>query len=307
MIGAPWEVYRLLYEMAQLRLVRDLLLRDAETPDMRRAKRPTHVFRHLIAALPLSILAAAASCGGDVATSVDSTPPCPQKGAGFGCTNHCIAIPEGDTWPEDPDGGDTSSMHAQTCQHFCHSFTNPDCYLNPKDPSERTVVCISMCSGRRPSGFEGGVADCPANLGAFFSEMARLEAASVHAFRAPMRSLEAIAIESAVEGCVRETFGALLATYQVGNIRDPLLREAMARIARDETRHAALAWQVAGWLHGKLDVEARARVAEARRDAALELIRSPAGSHWGSAAALGLPDAEAMKQLATLARAALWS
>ena len=53
-----------------------------------------------------------------------------------------------------------------------------------------------------------------------------------------MRELEAIAIENAVEGCVRESFGALLATWQAKTAGDARVRAAMKRIARDETRHA---------------------------------------------------------------------
>jgi len=86
-----------------------------------------------------------------------------------------------------------------------------------------------------------------------------------------VRSLEAIAIENAVEGCVRETFGALTATHQANAASDPAVRKAMTRIAIDETRHAALAWAVARWMDGKLDDAGRAHVATATRDAVREL------------------------------------
>jgi hypothetical protein len=56
------------------------------------------------------------------------------------------------------------------------------------------------------------------------------------------RSLEQIAFDNAVEGCVREAFGALVATRQARTARDPVIRATMVRIARDETRHAALAF-----------------------------------------------------------------
>lgn len=60
-----------------------------------------------------------------------------------------------------------------------------------------------------------------------------------------VRSLEEIALENATEGCVNETYGALVATFQARVAGDPRVRAAMARIARDETRHAALARDVA--------------------------------------------------------------
>jgi hypothetical protein len=85
------------------------------------------------------------------------------------------------------------------------------------------------------------------------------------------RSLEAIATENAIEGCVRETYGALLATWQSMHARDRDVRGAMKSIARDETRHASLAWTVQRWLDRRLDRSARARVAEAKRTAIAQL------------------------------------
>jgi hypothetical protein len=87
------------------------------------------------------------------------------------------------------------------------------------------------------------------------------------------RSLEEIAIENAVEGCVRETFGALEATWQAKAARDPAVRAAMERIAQDETRHASLAWAVDAWAQSRLAPAARARVARARRGAVAKLAR----------------------------------
>lgn len=122
------------------------------------------------------------------------------------------------------------------------------------------------------------------------------------------RSLEAIALENAVEGCVRETYGALLATHQARHAADPVVRAAMLRIARDETRHASLSWQVARWLDTRLDPTAKRNVASARRAAAGELIEALANEAEPSFAALaGLPSAAHAQQLATEMQRALWS
>lgn len=86
-------------------------------------------------------------------------------------------------------------------------------------------------------------------------------------------TLETLARENAVEGCVRETYGALLATYQARHALDPEVRAAMQRIALDETRHAAIAWSIARWVEPKLDPDARARVRGARQAAASDLMR----------------------------------
>src|SRR6185437_16880911 len=80
--------------------------------------------------------------------------------------------------------------------------------------------------------------------------------------RGTVRTLESIARENAVEGCVNETFGALLAAFQAEHAPSPSLRRTFARIAADEARHAALSWAVARWAEPRLDTRARARVVD---------------------------------------------
>jgi hypothetical protein len=87
------------------------------------------------------------------------------------------------------------------------------------------------------------------------------------------RAAEAVAIENAMEGCVRELFGALVATWHATHARDRELRRTFEIIARDETRHAELALRVAAFLSSRLDAAARARVAKARECAVTELRR----------------------------------
>lgn len=70
--------------------------------------------------------------------------------------------------------------------------------------------------------------------------------------RHAVRPLFEIAKENLVEGCVRETFSALLATWQAEQAEDPAIRGAMQRIAADELRHAELAWAVAAWVNPRL-------------------------------------------------------
>jgi hypothetical protein len=125
---------------------------------------------------------------------------------------------------------------------------------------------------------------------------------------AAARSLEAIAIENAVEGCVRETFGALLATRQATLASDPSIRAAMMRIARDETQHAALSWRVARFLDTKLGAEARRNVQNAKQGAARELLASLETEPVPSfAARAGLPSAAETSRLASELKQSLWS
>jgi hypothetical protein len=61
------------------------------------------------------------------------------------------------------------------------------------------------------------------------------------------RPLADIAADAVREGCVGETTGAVLARAAADAAADPQVREALAAIAADEERHAALSWQVVAW------------------------------------------------------------
>jgi rubrerythrin len=101
-----------------------------------------------------------------------------------------------------------------------------------------------------------------------------------------------VALENAVEGCVRETFGVAMAAWQAREARDPVIARTMARIAQDEFRHADLGWTVAEWAEAKLDRAARARIHEAM-DAAVEKLNSEDGRMLPVCEALaGLPSTE---------------
>jgi rubrerythrin len=121
------------------------------------------------------------------------------------------------------------------------------------------------------------------------------------------RSLAAIAVENAVEGCVRETFGALVAAWQAAHAGDPRIARTMARIAADETRHAALAWAIAGWMEPRLDARSRQAVLAARRRAVRTLLRevtSPSPSVLVVRA--GLPAAPHARAMVEELQASLW-
>ncbi|MEA2753602.1 MAG: hypothetical protein QOI41_7745 [Myxococcales bacterium] len=89
-------------------------------------------------------------------------------------------------------------------------------------------------------------------------------------------SLFAIALENAREGCVRETYGALVAHLQTTRAGDADVRACMAAIADEETEHAALSWDIAAWIEAQLDEEQRAHLAAERRDAFATLARDVA-------------------------------
>jgi hypothetical protein len=109
------------------------------------------------------------------------------------------------------------------------------------------------------------------------------------------RSLEAIARENAVEGCINETFGALILHWQAAHAREASVRRTFARLAADETRHAALSWAVARWAEGRLDAAGRARVSAARAEALRKLDRGAREAPFASP--VGRPDPRARSAL----------
>lgn len=112
-----------------------------------------------------------------------------------------------------------------------------------------------------------------------------------------VRTLETVALENAVEGCVLETFGALIATWQATHAQDPGVRSAMKKIARDETRHAELAFRVAAWADARLSTRARERVMEARDHAARKLFSRFRQPSKAFVTILGLPSRKYARRL----------
>jgi hypothetical protein len=301
-----------------------------------------------------SDMAAPDAVGEDAGQGDGSVPPDPcapfqnHPGCGGG-QNFCVA-PDASVAPL-ADGG----AFGATCMPFCGGGAF-GCSLVEVDAAQ-LVRCTILCTGRRPAGL--GEADgSGSDLGAYLSEVAYLEAASVAAFRTlrrelrhhgaprsllraaaraardevrharamaslarrhggvprkvrvkrtPLRTLTEMAIENAVEGCVRETFGALVATYQARAAADGDLRAAMQQIAKDETRHAALAWKIHEWADRRLEPSDRRQVDDARRVAiaqvASAVVQAPSPSVQRSA---GIPGPAAAARMMADLRTTLW-
>lgn len=117
-----------------------------------------------------------------------------------------------------------------------------------------------------------------------------------------VRTFFEIVLENAVEGCVRETFGALLAIIQSDEAPDPELRRAMKVIARDEVAHAELSWRIAAALEPRLSSTERALVHDARLRAFAELELESDLPLWRES---GQPAPERARGLARASRNAL--
>ncbi len=125
----------------------------------------------------------------------------------------------------------------------------------------------------------------------------------------PARDLYALAHENAIEGCVRETWAALLVAHQARHAADPQVRAVMQTIAADEQRHAELAWAIDAWLQTQLTPEAQAEIAAARAAAGQALLAAVAVRPVATALVeqAGLPDQADSTQLCRALGAALWA
>jgi hypothetical protein len=120
----------------------------------------------------------------------------------------------------------------------------------------------------------------------------------------PVRSLRELAIDNAREGCVGESYAALVATVQAKAALLPALREHFAAIAVDELAHAALAHAIASWIEPRLSVDEREAVRAARVAALHELAAGCAPPATVATRALGMPDAATAAGLVQLVAAA---
>lgn len=297
------------------------------------------IFALSLPLLPLS----AAACGDEVSSITSTTSTSSDAGlvdsgndAGVWPPNDpCMSIPGYprydrtiDTTEFFPsDGGDARTFDAgatlsdNDCNLVCQG-SSYQCTASAIVGTQLTVTCQVFCLGREPAGLHERTRRV-GDLGAYFAEMARIEAASVHAFRtmvdeltfhgAPKsliaearraardevvharaaarmarrfggnlepvavsalreRSLFAMALENEVEGCVRETFGALVGMHQAQFAEDGDVRAMMSTVSDDEARHAELSHRVAEWACTKLSA-AESAALDAARDNALRALQ----------------------------------
>jgi hypothetical protein len=288
--------------------------------------------------------------GAPFATPACSSSSCPDNG---------VEPPPASKKTVDASFASGGPLDAAQCASVCEALDTG--VITCVRTSPESVLCVTEpfpCEGRRPAGLKHPAATSRTGFERYLTEAARLEAASIDAFRilrcelrahgaprrllraasraarderrhariaealarrfgaAPepvtverraVRSLEEIARENAVEGCVRETWGALVAERQSKLAAEPAVRAAMRRIARDELRHAELAWAVDAWLRTRLTLAARRRVCAARSAAVAELSREVVRAMPEAALhRLGVPCATESRALVAELDRVLW-
>ena len=119
--------------------------------------------------------------------------------------------------------------------------------------------------------------------------------------RAATPSLFELALENATEGCVRETFGAIVTLHQASHAESEEIRAAFVAIAEDEAEHAALSWELKAWFDTQLSPGERLYVQTAHDEAVAQARREAKTAPDAPGLALGLPDsARAEQQLGAL-------
>lgn len=112
------------------------------------------------------------------------------------------------------------------------------------------------------------------------------------------RSLEAIAVHNAREGCAGEAFGAALLAAQAKRARSAALRAIAPSIAADEMRHAALSLELGARLAARLGGGLRRRARDARVEALSRIAREHEHeASAGEAELLGMPSAERVQDI----------
>lgn len=194
-------------------------------------------------------------------------------------------------------GDDPGEFFARSCtleRASIHAFVRLAHELRAHGAPERLVV-----AARRSAREEARHTALTAKLATKYG--ARSERPRLHAANEP-RSLVALAIENAEEGCAVETFGAVLAEWQARHAEDEDVARVYAALAVDEARHAELSWQVHVWALARLDETERAQV-EAALGRGKERLRREFSAEPGTStrAIAGLPNAEqALRLLAAL-------
>ena len=119
------------------------------------------------------------------------------------------------------------------------------------------------------------------------------------------RALFELALQNATEGCVRETFAGLEATWQAQHCA-PEYQALLHQIAEEECGHAELSWDIQAWAQNKLTAAQNQAIAHAQDDA-LAALRTDVTrrQNLGVPSSVGLPNGQQARALLDQMQAAL--
>jgi hypothetical protein len=120
--------------------------------------------------------------------------------------------------------------------------------------------------------------------------------------------LTRLAVGSLIDGCLGEGIAADVAAHGAARATEPVIRDTMTMIARDEAGHAELAWEVLAWClahdHAGVHAAVAARVDVLDREIAPRMPDLP-GVDAAALARYGVLDQDALGALATARAAAV--
>ena len=116
---------------------------------------------------------------------------------------------------------------------------------------------------------------------------------SLPEFTARRTDLAELAAATFEEAVVGETVASLSASRAASECSDPAIRSVLERIARDETRHAALAWRTLGWVVARGGAPVTRTLLECAAAQKLPSSRA-AGTRHSRGRELGRLDAEGL-------------
>jgi len=91
-----------------------------------------------------------------------------------------------------------------------------------------------------------------------------------------------VALGVAREGCIAETVSALVITAARDQAEDPVVRQILTQVAKQELRHAELAWRYLAWALERGDRELRRAIARVFADPEREVALGPTTSLPGN-------------------------
>jgi hypothetical protein len=121
------------------------------------------------------------------------------------------------------------------------------------------------------------------------------------------KNLLALAIENEREGCINETFAALLAWHQAETAADPEVRSELRKIAEDETRHSQLSFEIREWALSQLAPSERSFIQETRQQTIARLRTKIEVLPEDTATMVGWPSLGRSLQLLRQLEQNLWS
>lgn len=132
-------------------------------------------------------------------------------------------------------------------------------------------------------------------------ELSEMEGVFVPSFHyvPTSQSILEVAMQNAVDGCIYETWAALLANWQSTHLpSDPELQTVYEQIGKNKAMHGQLAWDLHFWFLSKLRTREKKQLSRAQSKAIAQLLLAEGNISY--VAGLGLPLSHEKKVLSSV-------